>query len=104
MIRTDRYSYWKRLKGTGEHELYDIQRDPGQKNNLAGNPEYSQLMSQLDKKLTRFFSAHSNPQYDLWQGGTVKGTTESAEVYRSLYGEQWAPESLVRPAFKEKDE
>jgi arylsulfatase A-like enzyme len=101
VIRTNQYSYWKRLKGTGEHELYDIQKDPKQENNLYGNPDYAEAASELDRRLTKFFDTHSNADYDLWRGGTVKGSTESIQVYKSLYGEQWKPESEVRPAFRE---
>jgi arylsulfatase A-like enzyme len=102
-IRTGRYAYWKRLKGTGENELYDMQTDPGQENNLYGNPDYDEVISALDSRLTQFFATYSAAQYDLWRGGTVKGTTESTEVYKSLYGNQWEPESEVRPAFTEKN-
>ena len=101
VIRTSQYSYWKRLKGTGDHELYDIQNDPGQEKNLFGNPDYADVISGLDKRLTRFFDTYSDAQYDLWRGGTVKGTTESTQVYKSLYGDQWEPESEIRPAFRE---
>ena len=104
VIRTSQYSYWKRLKGTGEHELYDMQKDPEQENNLYENPDYAEVVSTLDSRLTQFFDAHSDAQYDLWQGGTVKGTTESTQVYKSLYGEQWKPESEIRPTFRENVE
>ena len=101
VIRTNQYSYWKRMKGTGKHELYDIQKDPEQENNLYGNPDYAEAVSELDRRLTQFFDTYSNAEYDLWRGGTVKGTTESTQVYKSLYGEQWKPESEIRPAFRE---
>jgi len=101
VIRTNQYSYWKRLKGTGEDELYDIQKDPGQQNNLYGNPHYAEVISELDIRLTRFFDTYSNAEYDLWQGGTVKGFTESTHVFKSLYGDQWEPESEIRPTFTE---
>ena len=101
VIRTKQYSYWKRMKGIGEDELYDIQKDAGQKNNLYGNPEYAEVVLALDKKLTKFFDTYSNAEYDLWQGGTVKGTTESTQVYKSLYGDQWEPESKLKPSFTE---
>jgi arylsulfatase A-like enzyme len=101
VIRTDQYSYWKRLKGTGKHELYDIRKDPEQQNNLYGNPDYAEVISELDGKLTQFFNTYSNADYDLWRGGTVKGSTESVQVFKSLYGDQWEPESEVRPAFRE---
>ena len=101
VIRTNEYSYWKRLKGTGEHELYDIQKDPEQDHDLYGNPEYADVVSGLDRRLTQFFDTYSNAKYDLWRGGTVKGSTESPQVYKSLYGEQWKPESEVRSFFSE---
>ena len=101
VIRTNQYSYWKRLKGTDEPELYDIRNDPGQHVNLYGNPEYAEVISELDGRLTRFFDSYSNAEYDLWRGGTVKGFTESTEVYKSLYGDQWGPESEIWPAFTE---
>ena len=101
VIRTDHYSYWKRLKGTGKHELYDIQKDPEQHNNLYGNPDYAEVISELDGRLSQFFNTYSNAKYDLWRGGTVKGSTESVQVFKSLYGDQWEPESEVRPAFRE---
>jgi len=55
VIRTNQYSYWKRMKGTGKHELYDIQKDPGQENNLYGNPNYASAVAELDRRLTQFF-------------------------------------------------
>ena len=98
VIRTKQYSYWKRLKGTGKHELYDIQKDPKQEDNLYENPDYAEVVSELDRRMTQFFDTYSNAEYDLWRGGSVKGSTESTQVYQSLYGEQWKPESKVRPA------
>ena len=100
-IRTSRYSFWKRLEGTGEHELYDLRNDPWQENNVFDNPDYADVVSDLDSRLTRFFDAYSNARYDLWQGGTVEGSTESTQVYKTLYGEQWEPESAIMPAFAE---
>jgi hypothetical protein len=101
VIRTHQYSYWKRMQGTGKNELYDLQKDPQQENNLYGNPDHAEAIAELDRRLTLFFDTYSNAEYDLWRGGTVKGTTESTQVYKSLYGEQWKPESEVRPAFRE---
>ncbi len=89
------------MEGTGKHELYDTQKDPEQENNLYGNPDYAEDVSELDRRLTKFFDSYSNAQYDLWRGGSVKGSTESTQVYKSLYGEQWKPESEIRPAFRE---
>ena len=102
-IRTDRYSYWKRLKGTGEHELYDLQDDPEQMHDLYGSPDHAEVVAELDRRLTTFFNAHSNVEYDLWRGGTVKGSTDFAQAFKSLYGDQWEEQAEVKPAFREKD-
>lgn len=101
VIRTDRFSFWKRLEGTGQHELYDIQKDPKQLNNLYGNTDYTKVVAKLDKKLTRFFDTYADVKYDLWRGGTVKGFTESAQLYKSLYGDDWKPESEIKLPFSE---
>jgi len=101
VIRTDQYSYWKRSKGTGKHELYDIQKDPMQEINLYGNPDCAEAISELGRRLNQFFDTYSNADYDLWKGGTVKGTTESTAVNESLYGEQWRPESVIKLNFRE---
>jgi len=73
VIRTGQYAYWKRLKGTGKDEFYDIQKDPEQQINLYGDPAYAEVITELDRRLTRFFATWSNAEYDLWHGGTVKG-------------------------------
>jgi arylsulfatase A-like enzyme len=101
VIRTSEYSYWKRLKGTGENVLYDMRKDPGQERNLYGNPDYADVVAKLDARLTEFFDTYSDARYDLWRGGTAKGSTESAAVFKSLYGDQWEPESEVKAPFRE---
>lgn len=35
-------------------ELYDVQADPDQINNLAGNPKYADVLAELSKELTRW--------------------------------------------------
>lgn len=82
----------------------DMQEDPGQGKNLYGNAEHAEAVSDLDRRLTRFFDTYRNPEYDLWRGRTVKGATETIQVYKSLYGKQWKPEPKIRPAFKEPKE
>ncbi|HJO03539.1 MAG TPA: sulfatase-like hydrolase/transferase [Acidobacteriota bacterium] len=101
VVRTDRYSFWKRLKGTGEHALYDVRDDPEQMNNLYGSPDHADVVSDLDTKLAMFFDTYSAVEYDLWRGGTVKGSTDWSRAFRSLYGEQWEAEARIKPAFKE---
>ena len=101
VIRTDRYSYWKRLPTTGEAMLFDMQEDPEQMHNLANNPEHQSLTKELDRRLMIFFARYADPQYDLWQGGFAKGSVDRPEVYRALYGEDWRPKTPLLPAFTE---
>ena len=48
-MRTSRYRY--NLWDTGDIELYDHSNDPGEMKNLARNPEYSQLIGELDERI-----------------------------------------------------
>lgn len=100
-IRTVQYAYWKRLKGTGENELYDIENDAEQARNLYGDPDYADVVEQLDGQLSEFFDTYSSAEYDLWRGGTVKGSTERAHAFKSLYGDGWEPESKIKAPFRE---
>ena len=101
VIRTVRYSYWKRLRTTGENVLFDLEKDPGENNNVASLPEYAETVAILDKKLTDFFSLYSDSEYDLWSGGVAKGSVDRPEVYRKLYGQDWRAKAEIKPEFKE---
>ena len=80
-IRTEKWMYCKRFLGLGEDELYDMAKDPGQKNNLASNSKYAQTKKQLEGRLDAFFAKYANPRYDLWKGGTVKSNTGYPKWY-----------------------
>lgn len=101
VIRTAHYSYWKRLRTTGEHELYDMKRDPQQNTNVYEDPHYAAAIAELDKKLTHFFTQYSKPEYDLWAGGVAKGSVDRPEMFRKLYGDDWRAQAEVKPAFTE---
>lgn len=101
VIRTTRYSYWKRLDSTGENELYDMQKDPQQNMNVYTDPHYAKIVTQLDKKLGAFFNQYSDQEYDLWNGGVAKGSVDRPEVFRKLYGEDWRTQAEIKPEFKE---
>ena len=71
VVRTERWLYQKAFM-LGEDALYDLESDPGQRENLVGQPEYNDIVTQLDRRLNEFFRQYADPRYDLWQGGTAK--------------------------------
>ncbi len=50
-LRTDRYRYIRYEDGSAE--LYDHESDPNEWNNLAGNPEYTDLINSLKKSFPK---------------------------------------------------
>ena len=100
-IRTPRFSYWKRLKTTGEPELYDMDKDPGQNTDVYNHPDYADEVAMLDQELEVFFHEYSDEQYDLWRGGVAKGSVIRPEIFRRLYGEGWKTKTEIKPAFRE---
>lgn len=100
-IRTSQYAYWERLEGTGEPELYDMLRDPKQLKNLIDDPELEAVALELKNKLTGFFARYSDPKYDLWQGGTAKGSVIRPKVFKNLYGDDWNTSTQMLPPFRE---
>jgi arylsulfatase A-like enzyme len=100
-IRTSRYSYWKRLPGIGDPVLFDLENDPEQRHDVAGDPGYAAVIADLDGQLTRFYDQYSDSRYDLWRGGRAKGSVVRPGVYRALYGPEWAPVADTEPTFAE---
>ncbi len=102
-VRSSQFAYWQRIKGIGEPELYDMRQDPGQNKNLAGDTDYLDIQKKLSGELTAFFAKHADPQYDLWNGGVAKGSIIRPNMFKGLYGDSWAPETKILPAFKEPE-
>ncbi len=100
-IRTSGFSYWDRLEGTGEPELYDMRKDPLQMTNVYGLVEYKDVIQELDGKLDSFFEEYADPKYDLWNGGTAKLTIIKPQVFVDKWGEDWSPIIEVNPKFEE---
>ena len=67
-IRTNDWKYTHRYPN-GPHELYDLQRDPDEFNNLHDNEPHAQIRDGLKKRLDTFYAKHALPKYDLWAGG-----------------------------------
>jgi arylsulfatase A-like enzyme len=100
-IRTDRFSYWKRLRTTGENSLFDLKKDPGQNKDVYGDPKYMSIISELDEKLDVFFEQYSDRNYDLWKGGIAKGSVDRPEIFQKLYGKNWRARAKIKAEFKE---
>jgi hypothetical protein len=45
MIRTERYKLWRTVDSDGE--MYDLESDPKEMDNLYDNPDFAQLRSHL---------------------------------------------------------
>ena len=56
-IRTDRWKYVHRCDG-GPNELYDLQADPGEKNNLIDKPELHKTMVGLRDRIFAWFARY----------------------------------------------
>jgi len=65
MIRGERYKFIKRYP-YGPHEMYDLLKDPGEKNNLMekATDESTELANKLDYELEKWFLKYVNPEID----------------------------------------
>lgn len=63
MIRGRRYKYIKRYP-YGPNELYDLQEDPGEKNNLLLMADYGELEQSMNYELEQWFLRYVNPEID----------------------------------------
>jgi choline-sulfatase len=61
MIRTRRYKLVDRHTA-GPQELFDLQTDPREQFNVAEDPQYQQLRTELTAQLTAYFDHYADPQ------------------------------------------
>lgn len=71
-IRTDVWKYIERI-GEKPNELYHVANDPGERLNLHGWDEHAAVKADLQERLHAFFEKHTEPEWDLWNGGDAKG-------------------------------
>ena len=67
-IRTEDWKYIHRHPN-GPHELYDLNQDPDEFNNLANNDQSAAKRQALRRQLDEFFDRYASPKYDLWKKG-----------------------------------
>lgn len=71
MVRNDAWKYTWRYPD-GPDELYDMQRDPGERKNLVDDTRYATAVQDLRAQIAAFFNRYADPKYDLWKSGTSK--------------------------------
>ena len=77
-MRTKEFLYVERLPNTQygfTDELYDLIRDPDERNNVLADPAYADHLKNARAKLQAFFSEYSEPAWNLWEGGSAKGNS-----------------------------
>lgn len=67
-IRTERFKYVHRHPN-GPHELYDLENDSTEFDNLVDSPRFAVTRSELKRQLDEFFKEYAEPKYDMWNGG-----------------------------------
>ena len=70
-IRTESWKYIHRFPN-GPHELFDLQNDPEEFDNLANSEAFGSKRIELKKRLQNFFEKHADSEFDLWKGGRSK--------------------------------
>lgn len=99
-VRTLTHLYTAHLEGTGDPELYDLVADPEQWINVAGDPGRADVVARLDARLRSFFDRHSDPRYDLWNGGTAQAMVAKLLVFAERYGPAWNVTMDLGPPFE----
>lgn len=61
MVRTDRYKYCVYSRGQRRESLVDLQTDPGETNDLAGDPKHRDTLLQHRAMLARFGKEQNDP-------------------------------------------
>lgn len=100
-IRTREYLCTRHLDGTGATECYDLVADPEQWVDVADDPRYATVVSDLCARIDAFFATHADPRYDLWNGGTGQAMVSRYRLYKERYGKEWEVTTKVGPTFSD---
>jgi len=100
-IRTADWLYKRRFQGAPippyPDELYDLNKDPLEKTNLADNPDYADIAKELIGKIELFFGQYSDPQYDLWVGGAPQSNSDKPWLWKEAWGDDWVAQFENQP-------
>ncbi len=72
MIRTSKWKLTVRYP-YGPDELYNMESDPEERENVIHIPGNGPVIKGLEKKLSAFFAQYIDPKWDRWNGGATKG-------------------------------
>lgn len=74
ILRAIRTNHWKYVHRhpAGPHELFDLQADPLEANNLVDASAHAETLDHLRTRLEQFFQRHATPQFDIYRGGTAQ--------------------------------
>lgn len=95
VIRTQKWALFKRYDGPNNRgiadELYDIENDPHEKNNLSGLEEHAVVEAELNNALLEFFRTHIKEEADLWMGGVPIQNSVRKKFWKEVWGPDWQP-------------
>jgi arylsulfatase A-like enzyme len=80
-IRTPEWNYIERFRQE-PNELYHWKDDPDERKNLYGHKEHQAVQKELHDRLHKFFARHSEPRWDLWNGGGSRTHLLTAELFK----------------------
>ena len=72
MIRTPKWKLTIRHP-FGPDELYDMENDLDERENLIHTASVASVRNDLRRKLDAYFARYADPKYDRWKGGATKG-------------------------------
>jgi choline-sulfatase len=61
MLRNNRFKYWIYNEGNQKETLYDLQNDPGEMDNLAGDPKYTEELKKCRSQLFEWALSYKDP-------------------------------------------
>jgi arylsulfatase A-like enzyme len=73
-VRTENLKYVRRTK-EWPSELYDLERDPGEKANRIDDAAYAKVKRSLDAELDGWFEKYGAPAQEKWRGTTKQNLT-----------------------------
>ncbi|MDB4223858.1 sulfatase-like hydrolase/transferase [Granulosicoccus sp.] len=95
VIRTQKWALFKRYDGPNNRgitdELFDIENDHYETNNLSGQSEYKEIEAELNHMLLEFFRQHVREEADLWIGGVPIQNSVRKTFWKEAWGEDWSP-------------